>query len=246
MIWENSTKIEAIAKILLNLATLYIEYIHKILSICSVALIEDRIYASLTIESQLQNQIEVVMAVQMLKRLFTVEEYYQMAAAGILTENDRVELIEGEIVEMAAIGSRHGACVNRLNSLFSQLLGIRAIVGVQNPVRLNNNSEPQPDIALLQPRPDFYADGHPQPQDIFLIIEVADTTIEYDREVKLPLYASSRISEIWIINLNHEVIEVYRNPNNNRYESVQIFQRGSQITIPAFAELSLAVNDILG
>ncbi|AFZ14072.1 protein of unknown function DUF820 [Crinalium epipsammum PCC 9333] len=186
------------------------------------------------------------MAVQMLKRLFTVEEYYQMAAAGILTENDRVELIKGEIVKMAALGSRHGACVNRLNSLFWQLLGIRAIVAVQNPVRLNNNSEPQPDIALLQPRPDFYASAHPQPSDIFLIIEVADTTIEYDREVKLPLYASSGISEIWIINLNQEVIEVYRNPNNNRYESVQIFQRNSQIDIPAFANFSLAVDEILG
>ena len=186
------------------------------------------------------------MAVQMLKRLFTVEEYYQMAAAGILTENDRVELIKGEIVKMSPIGTRHATCVRRLISLLSQLLGIRAIVDAQNPVRLNNNSEPQPDIALLQPRPDFYATAHPQPSDIFLIIEVADTTIEYDREVKLPLYANSGIAEVWIINLNQEVIEVYRIPNNNRYESVQIFQRGSQIDIPAFANFSLAVDDILG
>src|SRR5262245_37141744 len=117
------------------------------------------------------------MAVQVSRRLFTVDEYYQMAQAGILHEDDRVELIEGEIIETAAIGSRHAACVDRLNQLFSGRVAGRAIVRVQNPIRLSQRSEPQPDLALLRPRADFYATGHPGPQDVLLVVEVADTSV---------------------------------------------------------------------
>ena len=106
-----------------------------------------------------------------------VSQYHQMSEVGIFSENDKVELINGEIIEMSPIGRRHTACVNRLNSVFSQLLGKKVIIAVQNPIILNNLSEPEPDIALLQPRADFYESGHPQPQDIFLLIEVADSRI---------------------------------------------------------------------
>ncbi len=114
---------------------------------------------------------------QLLRRKFTVEQYHKMLESGILTEDDRVELIRGEIIEMSPIGTKHAACVNRLINLLVQLLNKRVIVAAQNPVALNDNSQPQPDVALLKPRDDFYATAHPQPQDIFLIIEVADSTI---------------------------------------------------------------------
>lgn len=117
------------------------------------------------------------MSVQLLRRKFTVEQYHKMVESGILTEDDRVELIRGEIIEMSPIGTKHAACVNRLVNLLVQLLGKGVILAAQNPVALNNNSEPQPDVALLKPRDDFSATAHPQPQDIFLLIEVADSTV---------------------------------------------------------------------
>lgn len=146
------------------------------------------------------------MSVQLLRRKFTLEQYHKMAESGILTEDDRVELIRGEIVEMSPIGRRHAACVRRLVTLFSEKLRLRAIVDTQNPVELSDRSEPQPDVALLQPRPDFYEAGHPKAKDIFLLVEVADTTAETDRDVKIPLYAEDGISEVWLVDiaiLNH-------------------------------------------
>ena len=128
------------------------------------------------------------MSVQLLRRLFTVDQYYQMLESAILTENERVELIRGEIVKMSPIGIHHSACVKRLNELFFLRLAKTVTVGIKHPVRLNDNSEPEPDVALLQRKPDFYDTQHPQPEDVFLLIEVSDTTIKYDREVKVPLY----------------------------------------------------------
>jgi Uma2 family endonuclease len=137
------------------------------------------------------------MALQVSRRLFTVHEYDQMVQAGILHEDDRVELIEGEIIEMAAIGSRHAACVNRLVQLFVMHVAGQAIVHAQNPIRLSERTEPEPDLSLLKPRPDFYAAGHPGPQDVLLVIEVADSSIGFDREIKIPLYARAGIPEVW-------------------------------------------------
>jgi len=117
------------------------------------------------------------MAVQLLRRKFTIAEYYQMATAGIFLANDRVELMAGEIIEMSPIGSRHAACVDRLNRLFNRLLANQVIVRVQNPIRLSDRSEPQPDLTLLQPRSDFYAEGHPQPSEVLLLVEVSDTRL---------------------------------------------------------------------
>ncbi len=186
------------------------------------------------------------MSIQLLRRRFTVEQYHQMAEAGILTENDRVELLDGEIVEMSPIGRRHAACVRRLIGLFSQQVGERAIVDAQNPVKLSDRSEPQPDIVLLQPREDFYEAGHPQPQDILLLVEVADTTAEFDREVKIPLYASSRIAEVWLVDINGQCLEIYREPGANGYQNVQKLLRGQSIFIQAFPDINLTVDEILG
>jgi Uma2 family endonuclease len=177
---------------------------------------------------------------------FTISQYHQMSEAGILSENDKVELINGEIIEMSPIGRRHAACVDRINRLFSNILGIKVIVRVQNPILLNNLSEPEPDIALLKPRADFYESGHPQPQDIFLLIEVADSSIEYDRDVKIPLYASSGITEVWLVDIYQQVITVYRYPTEHDYRDIQTLSRGEKLSISAFPENNLFVDDILG
>jgi Uma2 family endonuclease len=177
---------------------------------------------------------------------FNISQYHQMSETGILSENDKVELINGEIIEMSPIGRRHTACVNRLNSVFSQLLGKKVIIAVQNPITLNNLSEPQPDIALLKPRADFYESGHPQPQDVFLLIEVADRSLEYDRDVKIPLYASSGITEVWLVDIYEQVIIVYRYPSENGYSDIQKLSRGEKMSIQAFPEVNLVVDDILG
>lgn len=151
-----------------------------------------------------------------------------MIEAGILQENDRVELIDGEILHMSPIGSRHAACVNRLNTLLTRHMGDTAIISVQNPVRLNDYSEPEPDIAVLKPRDDFYIAAHPGVEDIVLVIEVAETSLEYDREVKLPRYAQAGIPEVWLLDLQHHLVAVYTQPTNAMYQSIQIV-RGEEV-----------------
>jgi Uma2 family endonuclease len=185
------------------------------------------------------------MTMQLVRRCFTVEQYHQMIVAGIFPEDDRIELIHGEIVEMSPVGRRHAACVKRLNQLFSQILGIQAIVAVQDPIKLGDRSEPQPDIALLKPRPDFYAAGHPQPEDILLLVEVADTSMATDREVKIPLYASSSILEVWLVDIDQQSVEVYSQPAANIYQEFRILHRGESLIITAFAA-SITVDDVFG
>ena len=186
------------------------------------------------------------MSVQLLRRKFTVTQYHQMVEAGILTEDDRVELIKGEIIEMTPIGRRHAACVARLAQLLSIRLGQRAIIWPQNPIELDDTSEPQPDVTLLQARPDFYESGHPQPQDILLLIEVADTTVESDRQIKIPLYAENGIIEVWLVDINQQCIEVYREPSPNGYQNIQRFVRGESLSILAFPEIIFTVDEVLG
>jgi Uma2 family endonuclease len=187
------------------------------------------------------------MAVHLLKkRLFTVEEYYRMAEAGIISKDERVELIEGEIVSMAAIGSRHAACVDRLNYFLSQRVGGHALGRVQNPIRLDQLSEPQPGIALLRPRADFSAFAHPGPADVFLVVEVADTSVGFDRDVKIPLYARAGIPEAWLVDRTGDYIMVYRKPGAQVYQDAQRLQRGQSLFPEAFPDCALAVEDILG
>jgi len=186
------------------------------------------------------------MAVQPARRQFTVDEYYQMGRVGILTEDDRVELIEGEIIEMPPIGGRHSSCVNRLTRLLVMALGDSAVVTVQNPLRLDDRSESVPDIIVAKPRADFYEDHHPVPADVLLLIEVSDTTIGYDRRVKLPLYARNGVPVVWIADLDRGIIRVHQDPTPDGYRVVQTRRRGDRLAPSAFPDLAFAVNDILG
>jgi len=184
------------------------------------------------------------MSVECQKRFFNVEEYYRMAEAGVLTPNDHVELIEGEIIEMSPIGGPHAACVRKLGALLARLLADSAILSIQNPVAINGYSEPQPDVAILRARDDFYS-THPTPDDVLVIIEVADTSVEYDRNVKVPLYARAGIPESWLVNLLKSVIEVYTQPVGGSYQNCQIFKRGQAIISQTIAGLTLNVDDVL-
>lgn len=168
-----------------------------------------------------------------------------MAQAGIFREDDRVELLDGEILEMTPIGSRHAACVARLTARFSRVQA-NAIVWVQNPIRLSERSEPQPDLALLRPRPDFYSQAHPGPGDVLLVVEVAETSVEVDRDVKVPLYARAGIPEVWLVDLAGGCIEVCRKPTPQEYQEVQRVLRGQHIFPQAFPDLGIAVDEVLG
>ncbi len=150
----------------------------------------------------------------------TVDKYYRMAATGILPAGARVELIEGEIIDMAPIGSRHAGPVNRLNQILQRAAGDHAIVSIQLPVRLDETSEPQPDIALLHPRDDFYTQSHPGAKDVLLLIEVADTTLSYDRTTKATLYARYGIAEYWIVDVPGRQLLRHLNPKNAAYANV--------------------------
>jgi Uma2 family endonuclease len=185
------------------------------------------------------------MGVQVQRRLFTVEEYHRMAEAGILSEDDRVELIEGELVTMSPIGSRHAACVARLTALLFPVEG-RGILWVQNPIRLGARSEPQPDVTLLRYRPDFYASAHPGPEDVLLVVEVAETSADADRSLKIPLYARYGIPEAWLVDLLEEHIEIYRHPTPQGYRSLHIAHRGETVSPTALPDMELSVDEILG
>ncbi len=169
-----------------------------------------------------------------------------MAEAGILTEDDRVELIEGEIVEMSPIGSRHAACVNRLNMLLGSQAGQELIVSVQNPIVVDDYSEPEPDVAVLRMREDYYSRELPSASDVLLVIEVADTSVEIDRTVKIPLYARAGVPLTLLVDLPKELIEVHAEPVNAKYQSTRIFRRGDSVQLETLKQLSLDVDAILG
>jgi Uma2 family endonuclease len=185
------------------------------------------------------------MSVEYQKRFFNVGEYYRMAEAGVLGPNDHVELIEGEIIEMSPIGGPHAACVRKVGARLTRLIGDSALLSIQSPVAINGYSEPQPDVAILKPRDDFYSQAHPTPDDVLLIIEVADTSVDYDRNVKMPLYARAGIPEAWLVNLPRGVVEVYTQPADGTYQRCQIFKRGQTIVSEMVAGLTINVEDIL-
>ncbi|NIP57062.1 MAG: Uma2 family endonuclease [Gemmatimonadetes bacterium] len=186
------------------------------------------------------------MSVELQRRLFTVDEYHAMARAGVLNEDDRVELIEGEVVRMTPIGSRHAACVKRLIRLFSDRVGEEAILGIQDPVRLSGLSEPEPDVALLQPRDDFYEDGHPRPEDLLLLVEVSETSQAYDRDVKLPLYARSGVPEVWLVDLERGEVEVHRSPTGDGYADSERVGPGHALRPRSLPDAEFGVSEILG
>ena len=179
------------------------------------------------------------------RRRFTVAEYYAMADAGILSENDRVELLDGAIVVMPPIGDWHAASVKFFTNTMLPPLQGRAMIAVQDPVRLDENSEPQPDVMLLLWRDDFYGGGHPEPADVLLLIEVSDTTVDYDRNEKLPLYARAGIPEAWIVNRPARRIEAHADPSGNEYATVRYFGPGETIAPQAFPDIVLEVSRII-
>lgn len=188
--------------------------------------------------------LAVAPPVTLQRRLFTVAEYARMVTAGILLEDDRVELIDGEVRVMSPIGPLHAAMVDRLNRLLVLLCAQAAIVRVQSSIQLNDYTEPQPDFAVLQPRDDFYAQAHPRAADVLLVIEVADTSITYDREEKLPRYALSGIPAVWIIDLNQQVVEQYTQPHNGTYRNKLTLERGDTLSAQRVPGLQLVVDDL--
>ena len=180
------------------------------------------------------------------RKLFTVEDFHAMDRAGIFGEDDRVELIEGEIVHMAAIGSCHQAIVDRFTRLLVPPLGERAIVRVQGPVRLARITEPQPDLQLLAPRDDFYAAAHPSQADALLVVEVADTTLRFDRDEKSVIYAGRGVPELWIVDVTGNCILVMRDPAIQGYRAVTTVSRGESLAPQAFPDLTVSVEELLG
>lgn len=183
------------------------------------------------------------MAVSLPRRLFTVDEYYEMAKRGILKPDERVELLNGEIVVGLAASSSHAWCVKRLSRCFAAF-SAQFTIGIHDPLRIDPMSEPEPDIVLLQL--DTPEDRHPEPQDVLLVVEVADSSISVDRRTKRPMYARAGIPEYWIVDLRADRIEVYRDPARGRYRSVTILGRGDTVS-PQFApDIVLDVSMVLG
>jgi len=186
------------------------------------------------------------MVAELIRHKFNRQEYHALGETGILKPGDRVELIKGEIIHLSPISSLHAAYVKRLNQLFAQKFGDRVLIAVQNPVFLDDYSEPQPDLALLRPRSDFYAAAHPQGEDILLLVEVANTTLEIDRSIKIPLYAASGIPEVWLVNARDRTLETYRQPLGDTYQQVQILSPGAKVTLLALPEVEIGVEEIVG
>jgi Uma2 family endonuclease len=174
----------------------------------------------------------------------TVDGYYRMAEAGILPPGQRTELIDGEVIDMAPIGTRHAAMVARLGRLLEKAAGTRFQLRSQSPLRLGDCSEPEPDLLLVAARDDFYADAHPTPADVKLLIEVADTTLRYDTQIKLPLYARHGVPEVWVFDLEAHRLHRWRQPQGEAYLLADSFERGTTMTLAVALELTLDLSGI--
>ena len=177
---------------------------------------------------------------------FRVDEFRKMTEAGILPEESGWEVIDGYLIDKMTIGSKHASIVKRLNNLLAAAVRDNAIISVQDPIHIDDYNEPEPDVAILKPRQDFYAESHPGPQDVLLLIEVSDSTIKYDRDIKINLYANAALVEVWIVNLAEETIERYSSPAHGRFGSIETFTSGDSITSISLQDLSLNVSDIIG
>jgi Uma2 family endonuclease len=183
-----------------------------------------------------------LLAIRLMPHQFTAEEYHRMATSGILTEDDRVELIDGEIVDMTPIGGEHIACVTLLNRLLSRLVGDDAFVSVQNPIRLGPRAEPQPDIAILQRLPA----GHEPPgvADVLLLVEVADTSLVYDLSAKAPLYARAGVPELWVVSLARGEVIRHTDPRDGTYQLIEVLRGDVRLRAVLAASVDLAVRDL--
>ncbi len=176
---------------------------------------------------------------------FRVEDFRRMTEAGILPEESGWEIIDGYLIDKMSIGSKHASTVKKLNRKLTLMFEDKAIISVQDPIYINEYNEPEPDIALLKPRKDFYEESHPTPQDVLLIIEVSNSTIEYDRAIKKTLYAEAGIKEFWLINLKENTIECYSSPKNGNYRLAEILEAGEIIQSKMIENLTLKVEEIL-
>lgn len=184
------------------------------------------------------------MTVQLLKHKFTTQQYHLIHEAGVFSQGDRFELINGEITEMSPIGRKHAACIIRATKLLQKKLGDLVLISVQNSIHLSDVSEPQPDFAVLTPRDDCYEEGLARPADILLLIEVADSTIAYDRNVKMPLYSAAGIPEMWLFDLNERVIEGYSQPSARGYKQMHRYEQGDIFSMLAFPDISFTWQEI--
>jgi Uma2 family endonuclease len=186
------------------------------------------------------------MVVQVERRLFTVEEYDRLIEAGFFAPDERLELIDGEIVTMSPIGARHAACVTRISEVLRARLGERALIWIQNPVVVGHRQEFQPDVAVLRRRDDYYATRRPGPGDTFLVVEVADTTFALDRSIKVPRYAAAGVPEVWLVDLQRDLVLVFDTPASDAYAGSRVVHRGEDITPHAFADIQLSFDELLG
>ena len=180
------------------------------------------------------------------RKWFTVDDYYRMGETGILGENDRTELIEGEILEMSPIGDPHMLSVNRATMIFARGIGDKAVVSVQNPAFMDRFNLPQPDVVLIRPREGFYGARKPYPEDVVLLTEISDSSLRFDRKVKVPIYARSGIREVWIVDLQTSAIHVHRDPKDRAYSSVETKSRDELVSPQAFPDFAIKVSDLLG
>lgn len=181
------------------------------------------------------------------KRLrFSVDDYHTMIDLGMLRNVERAEIIDGELIETMPIGHAHASCVKTLSEILRDMLGKRVTYSVQDPIWLDEYSEPIPDLALLKRRDDFYRGRNPLAEDTLLLIEVSDSTLDYDRNRKLPLYARSSIPEVWLVNLQAGNIEIHCQPRDYSYAVVKIFRRGETIISEGFPDLAVSVDEIIG
>ena len=186
------------------------------------------------------------MSVEVRKRLFTVDEFHRMGEVGILVSDERLELWGGEIYAMPPIGPVHAGDVDALAARLFRELGDRAVVRVQGPVVLDDRYEPLPDLAVLRPRDDFYRSGHPRPADVYLLVEVSDTSLQRDRLEKVPRYAAAGIPETWVVDTSDNRLEVYRDPSSDGYQTTTVLSAGASVSPEAFPDVVLAVDDIIG
>ncbi len=180
------------------------------------------------------------------RKLFTVDEYDTMIKAGVFDGKERVELIEGEFVKKMTQGDLHIGCINKITWILRNDLSKEYIFSVQNAVQINIFSAPEPDVAILRFRPDFYSGGKARPEDILLLIEVADTTVHSDRQIKIPLYARAEVPEIWLVNLPRKIVEVYTAPKNGKYQVVRKAGKSETLSPIVLPELKIKVSDIIG
>jgi Uma2 family endonuclease len=185
------------------------------------------------------------MQTEVTKKRFTVEEYYKMDEAGILTPEDRTELIDGEIIEVTKMGPRHASVLSRVTRLFVKLFNGKALLRAQLPFPINDYTEVQPDAALFKPQADYYGSAHPGAADVLLVLEIADSSLKYDRDMKLKVYAAANVPEVWIADLRGDSLLVFRDPSSRTYKTSLGFKREESISCLAFPDIRFSVQELL-